>query len=136
MTKSETPRVLQNVWKAVLAWGVLTLILGVVILVWPGISIGVAAVLFGAVHALMVRSQSSEYGVQSLSDAHFAPMPALTPPDEPSPPQEAKIDPTPSKAKHTQERFISFMSQPYFRSPGVSAHEAPSCRRIKQAFGR
>jgi uncharacterized membrane protein HdeD (DUF308 family) len=40
--------VLQNVWKAVLAWGVLTLILGVVILVWPGISIGVAAVLFGA----------------------------------------------------------------------------------------
>jgi len=48
MTTLETPRVLQNVWKAVLAWGVLTLILGVVILVWPGISIGVAAVLFGA----------------------------------------------------------------------------------------
>jgi uncharacterized membrane protein HdeD (DUF308 family) len=40
--------VLQNAWKAVLAWGVLTLILGVVILVWPGISIEVAAVLFGA----------------------------------------------------------------------------------------
>ena len=48
MTTLETPRVLQNVWKSVLAWGVLTLILGVVILVWPGISIGVAAVLFGA----------------------------------------------------------------------------------------
>jgi uncharacterized membrane protein HdeD (DUF308 family) len=48
MTTLETPRVLQNVWKSVLAWGVLTLILGVVILVWPGISIEVAAVLFGA----------------------------------------------------------------------------------------
>ena len=44
MTTLETPRLLQNVWKAVLAWGVLTLILGVVILVWPGISIEVAAV--------------------------------------------------------------------------------------------
>ena len=48
MTTFETPRVLQNVWKTVLAWAVLTLILGVVILVWPGISIEVAAVLFGA----------------------------------------------------------------------------------------
>jgi len=48
MTTLETPRVLENVWKSVLAWGVLTLILGVVILVWPGISIEVAAVLFGA----------------------------------------------------------------------------------------
>jgi uncharacterized membrane protein HdeD (DUF308 family) len=47
MTTLETPKVLQNLWKSVLAWGVLTLILGVVILVWPGISIGVAAVLFG-----------------------------------------------------------------------------------------
>jgi uncharacterized membrane protein HdeD (DUF308 family) len=48
MTTLETPRVLENVWKSVLAWGVLTLLLGVVILVWPGISIGAAAVLFGA----------------------------------------------------------------------------------------
>ena len=48
MSTLETPRVLQNVWKSVLAWGVLTLILGVAILVWPGISIEVAAVLFGA----------------------------------------------------------------------------------------
>lgn len=47
MTTLETPKVLQNLWKSVLAWGVLTLILGVVILVWPGMSIGVAAVLFG-----------------------------------------------------------------------------------------
>ena len=48
MTTLETPRVLQNAWKSMLAWGVLTLILGVAILVWPGISIEVAAVLFGA----------------------------------------------------------------------------------------
>ena len=47
MTTLETPRVLQNAWKSVLAWGVLTLILGVAILVWPGISIEVAAILFG-----------------------------------------------------------------------------------------
>ena len=47
MTTLEAPRLLQNVWKAVLAWGALTLILGVAILVWPGISIGVAAILFG-----------------------------------------------------------------------------------------
>jgi uncharacterized membrane protein HdeD (DUF308 family) len=48
MTTLETPQVLQNAWKSVLAWGVLTVILGVAILVWPGISIEVAAVLFGA----------------------------------------------------------------------------------------
>ncbi|MGZ8808342.1 MAG: HdeD family acid-resistance protein [Mycobacterium sp.] len=47
MTTLEAPRLLQNVWKAVLAWGALTLLLGVAILVWPGISIGVAAILFG-----------------------------------------------------------------------------------------
>jgi uncharacterized membrane protein HdeD (DUF308 family) len=47
MTTLETPRLLQNVWKAVLAWGALTLILGVAILVWPGKSIEVAAIFFG-----------------------------------------------------------------------------------------
>ncbi|MGZ5392484.1 MAG: HdeD family acid-resistance protein [Mycobacterium sp.] len=47
MTTLEAPRLLQNVWKAVLAWGALTLLLGDAILVWPGISIGVAAILFG-----------------------------------------------------------------------------------------
>ncbi len=47
MTTLEAPRLLENVWKAMLGWGVLTLILGVAILVWPGISIGVAAILFG-----------------------------------------------------------------------------------------
>jgi len=38
----------RDLWKTVLASGVLTLILGVLVLVWPGISILVAAVLFGA----------------------------------------------------------------------------------------
>lgn len=47
MTTLETPRVLQDVWKAVLAWGVLTLIMGVLILGWPGISIEVASIFFG-----------------------------------------------------------------------------------------
>jgi len=48
MTNAKPAQLFENVWKAVLAWGVLTLILGVVILVWPGMSIEIAAVLFGA----------------------------------------------------------------------------------------
>jgi uncharacterized membrane protein HdeD (DUF308 family) len=47
MTTREAPNLFRHVWKSVLAWGVLTLILGVVVLVWPGKSILVAAVLFG-----------------------------------------------------------------------------------------
>lgn len=47
MTTYETPNLLRHVWKAMLAWGVLTLILGVLVLAWPGKSILVAAVLFG-----------------------------------------------------------------------------------------
>ena len=47
MTTFETPPAISNVWKTVLAWGALTLILGVAVLVWPGISISVAAILFG-----------------------------------------------------------------------------------------
>ena len=47
MTTLETPRIIRHLWKSMLAWGVSTLILGVVILVWPGISILAAAVLFG-----------------------------------------------------------------------------------------
>lgn len=47
MTTFETRDVVRNLWKATLAWGVLTLILGVVVLVWPGKSILAAAVLFG-----------------------------------------------------------------------------------------
>ncbi len=48
MTTMQTPRLFDNLWKSMLAWGVLTLVLGVVVLVWPGISVNVAAILFGA----------------------------------------------------------------------------------------
>ncbi len=47
MTTAEAPKLFHHVWKTVLAWGVLTLILGIVVLIWPGKSILVAAVLFG-----------------------------------------------------------------------------------------
>lgn len=47
MTLVDTPKMLHQIWKTVLAWGVLTLILGVVVLIWPGKSILVAAVVFG-----------------------------------------------------------------------------------------
>ena len=44
----QTRNPLADLWKTMLVWGVLTLILGIAVLVWPGISILVAAVLFGA----------------------------------------------------------------------------------------
>lgn len=47
MTNFDTRDVVRNLWKSMLAWGVLTLILGVIVLVWPGKSILAAAVLFG-----------------------------------------------------------------------------------------
>ena len=47
MTVREPPRLLPNLWKWTLASGVLAVILGVCVLVWPGISILVAAILFG-----------------------------------------------------------------------------------------
>jgi len=47
MRTGEVPRVLGDVWKWMLAWGVITIIVGVLVLVWPGISITVASVLFG-----------------------------------------------------------------------------------------
>lgn len=47
MTTDSPPRLLTHLWKSALASGVLAVILGVVILVWPGPSILVAAVLFG-----------------------------------------------------------------------------------------
>jgi uncharacterized membrane protein HdeD (DUF308 family) len=47
MTTFETPDIIRNLWKSMLAWGVLTLIFGVIILAWPGISILAAATLFG-----------------------------------------------------------------------------------------
>ena len=47
MSTGEVPRVLGDVWKWMLCWGVITIIVGVLVLVWPGISITVASVLFG-----------------------------------------------------------------------------------------
>ena len=47
MTVREPPRLLPNLWKWTLASGVLAVILGVCVLVWPGVSILVAAILFG-----------------------------------------------------------------------------------------
>src|SRR4029079_2031448 len=47
MTTIETPSVIRHLWKSVLALGVLTLVLGVAVLIWPGDSIVVASVVFG-----------------------------------------------------------------------------------------
>jgi uncharacterized membrane protein HdeD (DUF308 family) len=47
MTTLETPSVVRRLWKSTLALGVLTLIVGAAVLVWPGQSIVVAGVLFG-----------------------------------------------------------------------------------------
>jgi uncharacterized membrane protein HdeD (DUF308 family) len=48
MTTPEPPSLLQHLWKSTLLSGVLSVILGILVLAWPGISILVAAVLFGA----------------------------------------------------------------------------------------
>jgi len=48
MTTAERPALFQHLWKSTLASGVLAVSVGVLVLVWPGISILVAAVLFGA----------------------------------------------------------------------------------------
>ena len=47
MTIPEPPKLLPDLWKWTLASGVLAVILGILVLVWPGISIYVAAILFG-----------------------------------------------------------------------------------------
>jgi uncharacterized membrane protein HdeD (DUF308 family) len=47
MTTVQTPPLFRHLWKARLASGLIALALGVVVLVWPGPSILVAAVLFG-----------------------------------------------------------------------------------------
>jgi uncharacterized membrane protein HdeD (DUF308 family) len=47
MTTIETPSVIRHLWKSVLALGVLNLLLGAVVLIWPGDSIVVASVVFG-----------------------------------------------------------------------------------------
>ena len=45
-TTIETPSVIRHLWKSVLALGVLTLIVGAAVLVWPGRSIVTAGILF------------------------------------------------------------------------------------------
>lgn len=47
MTTIETPSVFRHLWKSVLALGVLTLVVGAAVLVWPGQSIVAAGILFG-----------------------------------------------------------------------------------------
>ena len=49
MTTTQTQNPLGDLWKTMLAWGVLNLILGVAVLAWPGMSILAAAVLFAQV---------------------------------------------------------------------------------------
>jgi uncharacterized membrane protein HdeD (DUF308 family) len=46
MTTVETPSVIRRLWKSVLALGVLTLVVGAAVLVWPGQSIVAAGILF------------------------------------------------------------------------------------------
>ena len=48
MSTVEPPSLLQHLWKSALVSGILSVILGVLVLAWPGISILVAAILFGA----------------------------------------------------------------------------------------
>jgi uncharacterized membrane protein HdeD (DUF308 family) len=48
MTTPEPPSLLQHLWKSTLLTGVLSVILGILVLAWPGISILVAAILLGA----------------------------------------------------------------------------------------
>jgi uncharacterized membrane protein HdeD (DUF308 family) len=46
-TSADTPSLLPHLWKSTLISGVLSLIVGVVVLAWPGISVLAAAVAFG-----------------------------------------------------------------------------------------
>jgi len=48
MTTEAPPTLLPHLWKTALVSGVLAVILGIVVLAWPGISILVAAIVFGA----------------------------------------------------------------------------------------
>ena len=48
MTTETPPRLLPHLWKSELASGLLAVILGIIVLAWPGISILVAAIVFGA----------------------------------------------------------------------------------------
>src|SRR6201986_5556093 len=46
-TSADTPSLLPHLWKSTLISGVLSLIVGVVVLAWPGISVLTASVAFG-----------------------------------------------------------------------------------------
>jgi uncharacterized membrane protein HdeD (DUF308 family) len=48
MESPARPSMLQHLWKSALLSGILAVILGVLVLVWPGITIVVAAIFFGA----------------------------------------------------------------------------------------
>jgi uncharacterized membrane protein HdeD (DUF308 family) len=48
MSTPEPPSLLPHLWKSTLLSGVLAVILGILVLAWPGISILVAAIFFGA----------------------------------------------------------------------------------------
>jgi uncharacterized membrane protein HdeD (DUF308 family) len=48
MRPTVVPNLLPHLWKSTLASGILSLALGVLVLAWPGISILVAAIIFGA----------------------------------------------------------------------------------------
>jgi len=48
MTTEAPPSLLPHLWKSALASGLLAVILGIIVLAWPGKSILVAAILFGA----------------------------------------------------------------------------------------
>lgn len=60
-TDLEPPRLLPHAWKAALASGLLAVVLGVLILAWPGISILVASVLFG-VYLLIIGCAQVFFG--------------------------------------------------------------------------
>src|SRR5271166_3257649 len=47
MTNIAPPKLLTHLWKSTLVSGVLTVVLGVLVLMWPGISIIAASVIFG-----------------------------------------------------------------------------------------
>ena len=48
METTAAPSLLPHLWKSTLVSGILAVILGIMVLVWPGITLFVAAVLFGA----------------------------------------------------------------------------------------
>lgn len=48
MQTSSSPALLPHLWKSVLLTGILSLVLGGLVLAWPGVSILVAAIFFGA----------------------------------------------------------------------------------------